>query len=213
MKSLFSLDNPIMIFLGKMADMMILNLLFVFCSIPVVTIGAAATAMCYVTLKARDGYEGSVFRHFFKSFKQNFLQATLIWLFLLFCAVILWINYSLARAGAGGGYQVIRLVIYIAALILGMTAMYVFFLQARFHNTVTQTLRNALMLALGNAPRCLLAAGITVLVCFCMVMTENAFWYGIFVWLVIGFAALTKLSCRILCSKVQGLAPEDEKQQ
>ena len=209
MKSLFSLDNPVMIFLSKMADMMILNLLFVFCSIPVVTIGASATSMCYVTLKARDGYEGSVFRYFFKSFRQNFLQATLIWLFLLFCAVILRINLGLVRSNAGGGYQIMRIVIYIAALILGMAAMYVFFLQARFHNTVTRTLRNALMLAIGNAPRSILAGALTAAAVWLSLRSPETFGYALPAWIIIGFAAFTKLICRILCSNINGLGPAE----
>ncbi len=211
MKQLFSLESPIMIFLGKMADMIVLNMLFIFCSIPIITIGASATAMCYVTLKARDGYEGSVCKHFFKSFKQNIFQATLIWLFILFLIAVLGVNYDMIRTAEGFSYQIMRIVIYISTLILAMLASYVFFLQSRFHNTVIQTFRNALILAIGNAPRCILVIAIIAAACVITILTENTFWYGLLIWIVVGFSALTKLSCRILCSNIKGLALNNSK--
>lgn len=192
--------------------MIILNLLFIFCSIPIITIGASATAMCYVTLKARDGYEGSVCKHFFKSFRQNFLQATLIWLFLLFLMAVLGINYHMIQTVEGFSYQIMRIVIYISTLVLAMLALYVFFLQSRFHNTVTQTFRNALILAIGNAPRCILVLAIIAAAYVITILTENTFWYGLLIWIVIGFSALTKFSCRILCRNIKGLALNDKKQ-
>lgn len=210
MKQIFSLDSPIMIFLGKIADMVILNLLFVFCSIPIITAGASATALCYVTLKARDGYEGSVCRYFFKSFRQNFLQATLIWSFLMVMMAALGINYRFIRAMEGTGYQLMRIILFIGVIIWIMLTLYVFFLQARFHNTVFQTLRNALALAVGNAPRCILATGNILAALLLTILTENTFWYGLLIWLVIGFSTLAKLNCYILCKQIPGLAPKNK---
>ena len=211
MKNIFSLDNPVMIFLGKVADLVILNLLFVFCSAPIVTIGASATAMCYVTLKARDGYEGSVMRYFFKSFKENFVQATGIWIILSLLAAILGINYRIIRTADQFTALFMRIVICISAILLIMVALYVFFLQARFQNTILRTLRNALALAIGNAPRCILAGAVSVGAIVMSLLTEGAFQYALPTWTIIGFAALTKLNCRILCSNINGLASTDQK--
>lgn len=203
MKNLFSLDNPVMIFLGKVADLVILNLLFVFCSAPIITVGASATAMCYVTLKARDGYEGSVMRYFFKAFKENFFQATGMWLILLLLAILLRFNYGLINTVG----MVMRIVIYVCTAVLAMVALYAFFLQARFQNTVLRTLRNALVLAIGNAPRSILAGVLTVAVVWLSLFSPEAFGYALPVWTIIGFAAFNKLLCRILCSNIGGLGP------
>ena len=43
--SFFNLDSPVMRFLTKVADLIILNILFLICCIPIVTIGAASTAL------------------------------------------------------------------------------------------------------------------------------------------------------------------------
>lgn len=210
MKQFLSLDSPLMNFLGTLADMIVLNLLFVLCSIPIITVGASATAMCYVTLKARDGYEGNVCGYFFKSFRQNFLQATLIWVILMLLMGILLVDYNLVRAAQGVGYQIIRFILPVCAVIWAMILLYVFFLQARLQNTVPQTFRNALALAVGNAPRCILAIIILAAALRITTLTVDTFRYGVLVWLVVGFSGLTKINCHILCEKIEGLAPDDK---
>ena len=55
MNNLFNMDGPLFRFLSKVADLMILNLIFLISCIPIVTIGASITALSYVTLKMKDG--------------------------------------------------------------------------------------------------------------------------------------------------------------
>ena len=57
MSSFFSMDSPVMRFLSRVCDLIILNLLAIVCSIPIVTIGASITAMFSVTLKMVKGEE------------------------------------------------------------------------------------------------------------------------------------------------------------
>ena len=42
---LFNLDSPVMVFLTKVANLMILNLLTIICCIPIITVGPAVTAL------------------------------------------------------------------------------------------------------------------------------------------------------------------------
>ena len=74
MRGIFSYDNPVMRFIGKFWDVLILNILWLICSIPVFTIGAATTAVYYVTLKLARDDDGYTIRSFFRSFRQNFRQ-------------------------------------------------------------------------------------------------------------------------------------------
>ena len=83
MGKIFSLDSPFVQFMNRVADIMWLNILFVICCIPVITIGASVTAMYYVTLKMVRNEESYITKSFFKSFKLNFKQATAIWLIIL----------------------------------------------------------------------------------------------------------------------------------
>ena len=87
--NLFNYDNPVWRFIGKFWDVLVVNLLWIICSIPIVTIGASTTAMYYVTLRLVRDEDGYTIRSFFKSFKDNFKQATAIWLIFLAVGLIL----------------------------------------------------------------------------------------------------------------------------
>ena len=66
---LFDLDSPVMRFLSKMADLMILNILTMICCLPLFTAGAAFTALHYVCLKMVRNEEGYIAKSYFKAFK------------------------------------------------------------------------------------------------------------------------------------------------
>ena len=93
LQGLFNYDNPVWRFIGKLGDLIILNVLWLITSIPIVTIGASTTALYYVTLKLVRDEDGYTIRSFFKSFKENFKQSTIIWLIML--AVGLLIGFDL----------------------------------------------------------------------------------------------------------------------
>ena len=83
------IDNPIMRGMGRLADFIILNLLWVVCSIPIITIGASTTALYTVMLKLVKNEEGYIAKGFLKAFKENFKQATVIWLILLVAGLLI----------------------------------------------------------------------------------------------------------------------------
>ena len=85
----FNMDSPLFSFLNRVADLIILNLLTLVCCIPIFTVGAAMTGLNYVCLKMVRNEEGYIVRGFFKSFKQNFKQATIIWLIILLAIIVL----------------------------------------------------------------------------------------------------------------------------
>ena len=69
------MDNKFFTFMGRVADLCILNIICLICCIPIVTAGASITAMYYVTLKMVRNEEAYIVRSFFKSFKENIKQA------------------------------------------------------------------------------------------------------------------------------------------
>ena len=60
MSRAFNFEGPVFTFLSRLADLFWLNLLFIVCCIPVITIGAATTALYYVTLKMAKDEEGYI---------------------------------------------------------------------------------------------------------------------------------------------------------
>ena len=80
-------ETPVIQFLNKMADLILLNALWILCCIPIVTIGASTTAMYYVLIRSIRYGDGYVVKMFFLSFKRDFKQSTFAWLIIvvLFC--------------------------------------------------------------------------------------------------------------------------------
>lgn len=151
MKGLFNYDNPVMRFIGKFWDVLILNILWMICSIPIITIGASSTAVYYVTLKLARDDDGYTFRSFFHSFKENFRQATIIWLIFLAIGVVLfcdlWFVITVDIVPAGTP-RMVASALFIGMLIVWFVVLtYVFPVLARFYGTIKQTILNAFLLA------------------------------------------------------------------
>lgn len=89
-------DSPVMNFLSTVADLILVNLLFIICCIPVVTIGASYTAKYYVSMKIIRGEGSGVIVPFFKSFARNFKQATIIWLIQLVAVAVIFLDWRWA---------------------------------------------------------------------------------------------------------------------
>ena len=89
MNNIFNPDNKFFSFMGRVADLMILNLLCIVCCIPVVTAGPAIAAMYYITLKMARNEESYVVKGFFHSFKQNLKQGIVIQIIMLLLGIVL----------------------------------------------------------------------------------------------------------------------------
>lgn len=152
----FDMDSPIMRILNRVADLMILNLLMIICCIPVITIGAATTAMHYVILKMVRDEEGYLVKGFFKSFIANFKQATLIWLLML-VVIGVYVGDAVIFSFSGITFPTPLVVVVIAVgIVLFMVGIYVFPLLARFENSIRNTIKNAALIAIGNLPKTIL---------------------------------------------------------
>ena len=69
MTKFFSLDSPFMRAMSRIADLMILNFLFILTSIPIFTIGAGLTALYTVCFRLGTDDEGSTAKDYFRAFK------------------------------------------------------------------------------------------------------------------------------------------------
>lgn len=156
MSRLFNLDSPLMVFLSKMADLLILNLITFVCCLPVVTIGASLTAMSYVTLKMVRDEECYIVKDFFKSFKQNFKQATIIWLIVLLILAIISGDYMIFFFSGIEFPKWLRVLLYAATFMIALALMHVFPVLARFENTIKNTFKNSLLMGIMTLPKTIL---------------------------------------------------------
>lgn len=153
---LFDIDSPLMQGLSKMADLMWLNVLTVLCCLPVVTIGASLTALNYMALKIVRGEECYVTRGFFKSFKQNIKQATVIWLIFLAVIIVLAVDFRIMWSAETPPSAIMQALVGAAAIFGLFAFMFVFPLLAKFDNPVLKTIKNAFLISAIQFPKTIL---------------------------------------------------------
>lgn len=191
MSKLFRMDSPLMRFLTKIADLMVLNILFCVTSIPLITIGASWTALYSVTLKMVRDEEGSVSRSYFRSFRQNFRQATLLWLGVLVVLALLVLDIRVLNGMAGGTAPgLLRVGVEILAFLGIMVLQYLFPSLARFEASLADTLKNACMMALAHLPKTALMTAAVVGAVWIPLINNTTIAIGLMVWPLIGFALM-----------------------
>ena len=122
----FSYESRFSQLLMKLSCSCLLNILWFICSLPIFTIGASTTALYYACLKVIRDEESHAWELFFRSFKENFKQATQLWLILLGAGLFLgadgYILYHLRKSSTGVMAVIWTLIL---ALVIAVSVMYV----------------------------------------------------------------------------------------
>ena len=208
---LFNPDSRIMIFLSRLADLVILNILWLVCCVPVVTIGASTTAMYHVIRHWQKDSVSSIMRDFFQSFKEDFKQATPVYLILLIPTVAVVMNAMLIfnpeNSAAVPSYLLV--IWFISALILLFISSFVYPVMAFFADTLFKTLRNAMVLALAHLPRTILISVLNLLPVILLFVNLSFFLQSSIFWLLIGGALVAYLNMSILKPVFKKLVPSE----
>ena len=146
MKNLFDANAPLMRKLAQIPDLVVLNLIWMVCCLPVFTAGAATAALHTVTQAYAAGEENGIFRPFFRAFRNDFRQSTLLWLPILGLIAVLTVDFLYLAANGTG----LRLLLWVPFLIIGtivlVLTVYAFPLIARYHNETKTIVSNAFLL-------------------------------------------------------------------
>lgn len=197
MKHIFGQDSQLMQALSKLADLILLNLMTIVCSVPVITIGPAMTAL-YDVVGRMVRKEETGISFYWKSFKSNFKQAMILWFVLLIPSLVLVYAWVLVAAEHMSGEIPLLIGLFIASFIyLGITA-WVFPMQSRFINQVGQTLRNAVYCAVLYLPRTILLVCINVIPFGCLFFITETFVGLTPVWIGLWFSMSAYISMWLL---------------
>lgn len=163
----FSYESPFSQVLLKLAYSCYLNLLWLVCSIPVFTVGASTAALYSVTLKIVRDRDGNLTRQFFKAFRENFRQATVLWLILLGIGLFLagdgYILYHLFRSSRGAAavlWTLVSALVIAASIAYAVVLLYVFPLIASVVNSNWAMLKNSFFIGTHYLFCTILIAGI-----------------------------------------------------
>ena len=150
MDSIFNPDSKFFQYCNMAADLLLLNILAVICSLPIITIGATSTSMYFVLYKMSNGDDAHLFRCFFKAFKQNFAQATVLW------CIYLVLGGSLLS----GGYLLMQnnqlihspfpFFLFFGIVVIFISLSWVFILQSRYQNSALNTIKNSIIFGISQ---------------------------------------------------------------
>lgn len=197
MEKLFSPDSVFMRAMSRIGDLLLLNFFFLLTCIPVITIGAAATALYTVSFRFDTEKEAGITRSYWEAFRANWKQATAVWLLLLLCGSSACFNVFLFYSMSGAFRYAAILFALLLALAL-LTAGYAFPLLSQFDNQIMITLKNAFALSLGYLPRSILIALLNLLPFIVFLADVYLFFQTAFIWVAIYFAAAAYLNSRLL---------------
>lgn len=208
----FNLDSPLMKFLSRMTDILWLNVLTLVCVILVIPAGAGFTALHYVCLKMVRDEEGYITKDFFKSFKTNFKQSTVIWLISVLVACVLAFDYK-ALMEIPTGRPVIFAAITAASIFIFMTFLYVFPVLSHFENTIRGTIKNAFFMSILALPKTILMALLTALPLALIYMVER---FQTAAWIIpltvlFWFSAPAYFSAKLYSTTFKKFEPETSK--
>ena len=198
----FRTDGPLFEILTRLCDVIVLNVLWIVCSLPIITMGAATSALYYVMLKIVRKTDSSITKLFFESFRQNLKKGSILTLIFGACGVLLGFDLLLFKLMGSANKEFFHTVIEAALIILliiwGMALSYSFPLLAQFENSVKQTIKNALRLAIANLKKTVIILGLnSVFPIVVFVLPEFLFWV-LPVYTMIGFSLTAFLNTKLL---------------
>lgn len=210
MSSIFEADSPLLRFLGRFADVMILNLVFVVTSLPIVTIGASLTALNFTAMRLADGTCESVTRDYLRSWRLNLKQATVIWGLVIGMGVVLYLWFRVAEYldVPGAVRFAVYAVVYLVSFRFVIALVFLFPYLAKFEGTTREVLRNARKLSLRHLFASIAMLAVITLPVVITIFYPNLTGYGV-LWLVIGFGAIAFVNAFLLSAIFQKYIPAD----
>ena len=170
LSSVFDMENPLMRALSVVADLILLNFLTILCMLPVITAGAAFTARNDVLQHIVRKEESYIVRSFFRSFKSNLKQGSIMGLLFMVPLGLLALEFLFIRSVPALHMTLLYAMLIFAGALVFACGIYAFHLLARYENTIGGTVKNALLLSLASFPRTL-----------CMLASYALFWAAVLI--------------------------------
>lgn len=180
--------------LTKFIDLMLVNLLWVFCCIPIITIGASTTAMYDVTMKMALHENADIIGTFFKSFLHNFRKSTGLYLIVLFTGAFLCLDFWCATKWNLALKFIFQVVILSVGYFYLCVSSHVFPVLAYFDEPVFKTIKHSFLLAMRNGIYTVFIVVMDLIPVFIFFLAQALFWKYLFVFLTLIFALIAYLN-------------------
>ena len=197
MNSWFNIHNPIGKFLERLWDIVCLNLLFLLCCIPVITIGTAVTALYYCMLKISRGQDCSSAGMYIHSFRNNLKQGSFLTLFFAVLYIFVLVDIQACNIIDIELIKYIKIILYIVLVVLIMVTSYVFPLLAQFENTNIALFKNAFFMSIINFRYTCAIIILNVIPILLFISLPQLFLLSFPVWLTFGFSVIVLINSKM----------------
>lgn len=198
LQEVFRQGNPFNEFMTRVFDLAFLNVLWILCCIPVITIGASTTALYYTALKIVRNEDSGIAKMFFHSFRDNFRQSVPVTIMLLILAALFGAAFHQYGHGNSSSSALAYGITITIALLTDAVFSYFFPLLSHFSNTTRQTFRNAARLAVLHPGRTALMVLLNAVPFLIFLLFPEIFARIFVIWCVIGEGASAFVVCLLL---------------
>lgn len=208
MKQFFAPDGPFMRFFSTLFDIVLLNLITIALCIPVITAGAAFTALNYSILKIVRKEEGYLVKDYFKSFKSNFKQATLLWIPMLIIFIAAMMEMYLLRFHPDSLSKSSAIIFGVIFILIYFICTWIYPLLSHFYyDSIFEVLKNSVLLMLSQFPRTL---AIAILFAMPIILFFYKPGFMLAFDLILGLSFPAFLSAHLYDSVFKTMEPEEE---
>ena len=147
---LFNVKNPFWQSMSTIFDLFILNILWLLCCIPIVTIGLSTTAAFYALIQRARQEDTMIYQDFFHSFKQNLKPGLILGILLTLVGGFLGFDIYLCKVSGTGIFTFFMFFFGILFLFWAFTTLYAYPILAKFERKTIQILIWAFTLSIQN---------------------------------------------------------------
>lgn len=212
MKSVFNPDSTIMVFLSKVADVMILSVMWAITSIPLFTTGASTTALYYVMFKLVDNENVAIVSTYFRAFCREFKQSTCAFMLMLLYAGILVAEYVFIVMGMDEDASWLKVLLGVVAVLMAMGSSYIFPYIAKFQHSLKMVFVNSFYFARKNIIISALITLINSIPVWILYFYTPTFVRLTELWILIGYGLIGAINAKLIYVVFKKYIPENDAQ-
>lgn len=210
MEDFFDPDSWLMSTLSSLADLMIVNILWLLTSLPIITLGASTAALYSVLRPNEKRYGSSAAKEYVLAFVRNFKKGTLILLVLLIPATFAVFNILMVFYGLLEDSIISYIVCGLSVFLFLFVWSYSFPLTACFESGVFKTISNALILSVAHLPTTVVVTVLNLLPVIILLFFTDFFFKWTIIWLLLAFALIAKVNSWLLERVFRRYLPKEE---
>lgn len=187
-------ENFLSTMLSRFVDLILINIMWLICCIPIITIGASTTAMYDQCLKMAYKEEPSVLSGFFISFKKNLKRGTGLFLITFLVGAFLVIDFWCATKMDLAVKFILEVMILSVGYFYLCVTSHVWGVQAYFNEPIMKTIKHAFVLSMRNGIYTVFVVILDLIPVLVFFFSQNLFWKYLFLFLTFIFAMIAYMN-------------------